>query len=325
MTVGVPQASVAVAVPRAPLIVAVDGLHPNDVGAPVAVMVGAVTSTVHVAVRDAVVVLPQASVAVNILVCERRHPVTTTAWSLVVTVGEPQASVAVALPRAPSIVAVDGLHASVVAAPVAVIVGAVTSTVHVAVRDAVAVLPQASAAVNILVCERRHPLTTTAWSLVVTVGDPQASVAVALPSAPLIVAVDGLHPSDVAVPVAVMVGVVTSTVQVAVRDAVAVLPQASVAVNILVCERKHPLTTTTWSLVVTVGELQASVAVALPSAPSMVAVGGLHASVVAAPVAVIVGAVKSVVHVAVRDAVAVLPQPSVAVNILVWLRSHPFD
>jgi len=54
----------------------------------------------------------------------------------------PQASVAVAVPSAPLIVAVDGLHASVVAAPVAVMVGAVTSTVQVTVRvTAVATLP----------------------------------------------------------------------------------------------------------------------------------------------------------------------------------------
>ena len=35
--------------------------------------------------------------------------------------------------------------------PVAVIVGAVTSAVHVAVREVVEVLPQASLAVNVLV------------------------------------------------------------------------------------------------------------------------------------------------------------------------------
>ena len=36
--------------------------------APVAVIIGAVTSAVHVTVRDAVEVLPQASIAVNVLV-----------------------------------------------------------------------------------------------------------------------------------------------------------------------------------------------------------------------------------------------------------------
>jgi len=51
----------------------------------------------------------------------------------------------------------------------------------------------------------------------------------------------GLQPRAVAVPVATSVGAVTSTVQVAVREAVAVLLQASVAVNVRVCERTHPL------------------------------------------------------------------------------------
>ena len=67
-----------------------------------------------------------------------------------------------------------------------------------------------------------------------TVAPPQASVADALPSAPLMADVDGLHPSAVLSPVAVIVGGVISNVQVAVRDAVAVLPQASVAVHVRV-------------------------------------------------------------------------------------------
>ena len=52
------------------------GLHPSAplAGVPVVVIVGAVTSTVHVAVLDPVAVLPHASVAVNVLVCERLHP-----------------------------------------------------------------------------------------------------------------------------------------------------------------------------------------------------------------------------------------------------------
>ncbi len=68
------QASVAVAVPNAPFIAAVDGLHPRASALPVEVNVGAVRSSVHVAVRDVVAILPQTSVAVNVLVCERLHP-----------------------------------------------------------------------------------------------------------------------------------------------------------------------------------------------------------------------------------------------------------
>ena len=212
---------------------------------------------------------------------------------------------------------VDGLHPSASAVPVAVIVGAVTSAVHVAVLDVVAVLPQASVAVNVLVCDLLHPLVIIAPSVDVTAGVLQPSVAVAVPSAPFIVAVDGLHPSAIAFPVAVMVGAVKSSVHVAVLDIVAVLPQPSVAVNVLVWLRVHPALTTEPSVEVTVGVPQASVAVAVPSAPFIVAVGGLHPSASAVPVAVIVGAVTSAVHVAVLDVVAVLPQASVAVHVLV--------
>jgi hypothetical protein len=222
-------------------------------------------------------------------------------------------------------IAVDGLQPKLKLLPDAVIVGAVTSTVHVAVRDVVAVLPQASVAVNVLVCEREQLLLDTAPSVEVTVVVLHASVAVALPSAPLIAAVVGLQPKIpfAGLPVAVIVGVVTSTVHVAVRDVVAVLPHTSVAVKILVCEREQLLLEILPSDVVTVGVLQPSVADADPSAPSIFAVGGLHPSASVLPVAVIVGAVISAVHVAVRESVTVLPHPSVAVHVLVCDRKHP--
>jgi hypothetical protein len=76
--------------------------------------------------------------------------------SLIVTVGAPQASVVVAVPKAASICALLGLQDIV--APVTVIVGGVTSAVHVAVRDVVAVLLQASVAVNVLVWDRPQPV-----------------------------------------------------------------------------------------------------------------------------------------------------------------------
>ena len=73
VTVGVLQASLAVAAPNAASIAAVVGLHPSAplAGVPVAVIVGAVTSTVQVAVLEVVDILPHASVAVNVLVCAR--------------------------------------------------------------------------------------------------------------------------------------------------------------------------------------------------------------------------------------------------------------
>jgi len=57
----------------------------------------------------------------------------------------------------------------------------------------VAVLPQASVAVNVLTCERRQPLLETAPSLCDRVGVPHPSVAEAEPSEVLISA--GLQPS----------------------------------------------------------------------------------------------------------------------------------
>ena len=74
----------------------------------------------------------------------------------------------------------------------------------------------------------------TAPSLEVTVGLPHASVAEAVPSAPFISPVVGLHPRVNEAPPVVNVGGVTSAVQVAVRDAVEVFPQASLAVHVLV-------------------------------------------------------------------------------------------
>ena len=67
-TVGTPQASVAVAVPKAPFISPADGLQASDVVVPPVLNTGGVTSAVHVTVRAAVAVLPQASLAVHVLV-----------------------------------------------------------------------------------------------------------------------------------------------------------------------------------------------------------------------------------------------------------------
>jgi hypothetical protein len=50
----------------------------------------------------------------------------------------------------------------------------------------------------------------------------------------LISPADGLHPREVPVPLADIVGGVVSAVQVTVLEAVAVLPQPSIAVNVLV-------------------------------------------------------------------------------------------
>jgi hypothetical protein len=63
---------------------------------------GAVLSAVHLTVREVVDVLVQPSLAVNVLVLERLHPLLTTAPSTEVIVTAPQTSVAVAVPSEPS-------------------------------------------------------------------------------------------------------------------------------------------------------------------------------------------------------------------------------
>src|SRR5688500_9334950 len=244
VTVGMPHASDAVGATGA----GTSSRQSRSTLAGVLVNTGAVRSAVHVTVLDAVEVLPQKSLAVNVLVCERLHPLLLTLPSLVDTVGTPQASVAVAVPSALLISLAAGLHPSIVLVPPFVNTGAVRSTVHVAVLEAVDVLPQTSIAVHVLVCERLHPLLVTLPSLEDTVGTPQASVAVAVPSALLISLAAGLHPSVVVVPPVVNTGAVRSAVHVTVLDAVDVLPQKSLAVNVLVCERLHPLLLTLPSL-----------------------------------------------------------------------------
>ena len=61
--VGVPQPSVAVAVPRAAVISEAEGLQPSEVAVPDAVITGGVISTVLVIVCEQVAELPQPSTA----------------------------------------------------------------------------------------------------------------------------------------------------------------------------------------------------------------------------------------------------------------------
>jgi hypothetical protein len=137
---------------------------------------------VQVTVLEVVAVLPQASRAVNVLVCEALQDVVDISPSLDVMVGVAQPSVAVAVPRAAVISEAEGLHPRVTLVYVPVNAGGVTSLVQFTVLDTVAVLPQPSTAVNVLTCERRQPLLVTAPSTELTVGAPHASVAEAAPS-----------------------------------------------------------------------------------------------------------------------------------------------
>jgi hypothetical protein len=158
-----------------------------------------------------------------------------TAPSVCVTVAVPQTSVANALPNAALIADEVGLHPRVELLYVPLKTGGVTSDTQVIVLLTDDVLPHASVAVNVLICVRVHPLLLTAPSLCVTVGVPQASVAVAEPSA-VVMAVDvGLHPKFCSVYVPVKTGGLLSFDHDTVLEVVAVLPHASVAVQVLVC------------------------------------------------------------------------------------------
>ena len=114
-----------------------------------------------------------------------------------------------------------------------------------------------------------------------------------------------------------MTGIVTSSVQVAVRVTVtATLLQPSVAFQVLVCERVHVVGEET-VLVITVGKivLQASVTVAVPKAASICATVGLQPKANGEPVALIIGRVISSVLDIVCSIVLVLLQASVAVQV----------
>ena len=208
-----------------------------------------------------------------------------------------------------------GLHARVNVVPPVVITGGVLSLVQVTVRETVEVLPQPSIAVQILVCERLQLLLVTVPSFEVTVGVPHASVAVAVPSAALISVAAGLHPRVVAVPPVVMVGGVTSDIHVTVREAVDVLPQSSLAVHVLVCERLQPLLLTAPSFEVSVGMPHASVAVAVPSAPVISDAPGLHPNVVVVPPVVITGGVISNLLIVAGDSMHPISVPGVPAGV----------
>src|SRR4029453_17647852 len=123
----------------------------------------------------------------------------------------------------------DGLHPSAGPA-MTVITGVPPLDDQVTVLDVVTELPQASVAVHVLVCDIAH-VPETGLSEEVSVTVPQASLAVALPSAALIADEDGLHPSA-GPAITVITGVPPLDDQVTVLDAVTVPPHASVAARV---------------------------------------------------------------------------------------------
>jgi hypothetical protein len=143
--------------------------------------------------------LPQPSEAVNVLVCDREQLLVDIAPSVNVTAGVPHAADAVAVPRAEVISAAVGLHPRVAVAPVIVIVGGLGALVQLTVLVIVAELPQASTAVNVLICDALQLVVDTEPSEEVMVGIPQPSVAAAEPRAAVISEACGLQPRDTVV------------------------------------------------------------------------------------------------------------------------------
>ncbi len=160
---------------------------------------------------------------------------------------------------------------------VTVIKGACVSLVNVIVWEAVPTLPHASVTVQVLVTENEQPDPTSGQSVNVAVRPvEQLSVTDAVPNAAVIAAAVGLHPTgDDAV--TVITGACESLVKVIVWEAVPILPQASVTVQVLVTENEQPEPTSGPSVNVAVSPVeQLSVTDAVPKAAVIAAAAGLH-------------------------------------------------
>jgi hypothetical protein len=138
--------------------------------------------------------LPQASTAINVLICDALQLVVDTEPSLDDIVGMPQPSVAVADPNAAVISEACGLQPRVTLVYEPVNAGGVISAVHVTVLVTVVVLPQPSTAVKVLVCDEEQLVFCTVPSVKLIVGVAQPSVAAAEPRAAVISVACGLQP-----------------------------------------------------------------------------------------------------------------------------------
>ena len=107
-----------------------------------------------------------------------------------------QPSVADTEPSAAVIADEVGLQPSGTSAYDPVNAGGIWSAVHLTVLVTVAVLPQPSTAMNVLVCEAEHEVVVIVPSVEVMVGAAQPSVAVAVPKAAAISEAEGLQPSE---------------------------------------------------------------------------------------------------------------------------------
>ena len=157
------------------------------------VNVGGILSSVHVTVLEVLLVFPHPSPTVNVLVRLREQDEVMISPSVGVIVVVPQPSVADAVPKAASMSEARGLQPNANVVPFALICGGVLSSVHVTVRDLVAVFPHSSVAVNVLVKLREQVEVLTDPSLGVIVVAPHPSVAFAVPNAAAISDSEGLQ------------------------------------------------------------------------------------------------------------------------------------
>jgi hypothetical protein len=180
----VEQLSLTVAVPNAPAMSEEVGLQLR-VEEFDTVITGTSVSLVNVTVCDVVDVLPQASVAVQVLVTLLVQPDPVSAPSVKEAVRPvEQLSLTLAVPNAPAISEEVGLQLSVEEFDT-VITGASVSRVNETVCDVVDVLPQASVAVQVLVTLLVHPLPVSAPSVKDAVRPvEQLSLTLAVPNAP---------------------------------------------------------------------------------------------------------------------------------------------
>src|SRR5215216_276494 len=186
----------------------------------------------NVRVCEAVAVLPQASVTVQVFVTENEQPDPVSVPTTPVAVSPvEQLSVTAAAPNAFAISVAVGLQFKVVGAA-RVITGASVSLVNVTVCEADAELPQASVTVQVFVTENEQPLPVSVPTTPVAARPvEQLSVTVAAPNAFAISVAVGLQLSAPGAD-KLITGASVSLVNVTVCEADAELPQASVTVHV---------------------------------------------------------------------------------------------
>ena len=218
----------------------------------------------------AVAVFPHASVAVHVLVMVPQ-PCTTLFVSVkfTVIVGS---QLSVAVTDGPAIIVL--VHCTVSLAGTPIMTGRVVSTT-VSVCEAVAVLPQRSVDVHVLVIVPQ-PSTTLFTSAYVTATEgEQLSLAVTAGA-------EGIpsHCTVVLAGTPTNCGPCVSLVKLTVCDAVALFPQESVTVHVLVTVLIQPVPSSAPSVNAAVNPVvQLSVTVAVPNAASMAAAAGLQPTV----------------------------------------------